>query len=438
MSIIRRVRVQNFESHKDTELKFGPGLNLIRGKSNSGKSSIMRAVALVAYHQWDKKMLRNDGAEFAEVEVESDRGVVNAKCGEKINTWVVNEKMPDGTMKEFIYDKVGKEGNLPPKVLEILGMPRMDMGDVVDLPNFMFQLEKHYMLDEVNGKKCSSNMVARIMDRVIGLGGMEDLIKDMSSDGTKNKRKLNDNDSHISELKSKMHLQDHIDGLEKKAKGCRYRIDELTEKKKRLDAIQKLKTEAADLAKRLKEVREKLAGKKDIVSLKAQLEAVKSSVERHSNLSSLVVSIKQAKSSLETVRGKLAKIPDLTLLKTELVTLQDKESRRSKLVESRNELIYKKGALKDVSAKLLALPNVDNAKIELEILKGKMERLSGIKLLQSELSTLAKKSLTFRSRIAKADSAHAVAVAAKKKFYIDNPLCPVCNRPWDESVCKEV
>ena len=46
------------------------------------------------------------------------------------------------------------------------------------------------MLSEIGDKKATSNMIARMMDNAIGLGGMEDLIKDISTDLLKDKKWL--------------------------------------------------------------------------------------------------------------------------------------------------------------------------------------------------------------------------------------------------------
>jgi hypothetical protein len=45
-------------------------------------------------------------------------------------------------------------------------------------------------------------MIARMMDNAIGLGGMEDLIKDISTDLLKDKKWLTEKQNEISELKS--------------------------------------------------------------------------------------------------------------------------------------------------------------------------------------------------------------------------------------------
>ncbi len=41
--MIKKIRLQNFESHEDSELEFSPGVNVIIGESDKGKSSIFRA-----------------------------------------------------------------------------------------------------------------------------------------------------------------------------------------------------------------------------------------------------------------------------------------------------------------------------------------------------------------------------------------------------------
>lgn len=42
--MIRRIKLQNFMSHWDTEIEFGPGLNVITGDNNIGKSAIVVAL----------------------------------------------------------------------------------------------------------------------------------------------------------------------------------------------------------------------------------------------------------------------------------------------------------------------------------------------------------------------------------------------------------
>ena len=41
--MIKQINIKNFQSHKSTQLKLDPGVNVIVGSSDSGKTAIIRA-----------------------------------------------------------------------------------------------------------------------------------------------------------------------------------------------------------------------------------------------------------------------------------------------------------------------------------------------------------------------------------------------------------
>lgn len=44
LPMISKVEIQNFQAHKKSSIAFGPGVNVIRGSSDNGKSSLIRAI----------------------------------------------------------------------------------------------------------------------------------------------------------------------------------------------------------------------------------------------------------------------------------------------------------------------------------------------------------------------------------------------------------
>jgi len=114
-AMIKSVSIQNFESHEDTTIHFGEGMNLIVGLSNSGKSAIIRALACVVNNRWEKSMVRT-GYEFCRVRVETERGWVECERGEKVNRWRCKEGNND--IQE--YKSVGS--GVPDLATKILGM----------------------------------------------------------------------------------------------------------------------------------------------------------------------------------------------------------------------------------------------------------------------------------------------------------------------------
>ena len=47
--MIEKLQIKNFQSHKDSTLEFSPGVNVIVGSSDSGKSAIIRGLRWLAY-----------------------------------------------------------------------------------------------------------------------------------------------------------------------------------------------------------------------------------------------------------------------------------------------------------------------------------------------------------------------------------------------------
>ena len=57
--MISRVCLQNFQSHEESELELSPGINVIVGSSNSGKSAIVRAMEGVRTNRpWGTSFVR--------------------------------------------------------------------------------------------------------------------------------------------------------------------------------------------------------------------------------------------------------------------------------------------------------------------------------------------------------------------------------------------
>ena len=51
MIYLKRVRLENFQSHKNSIIDFDRGLNVIVGPSDSGKSAIIRAIKWALYNE---------------------------------------------------------------------------------------------------------------------------------------------------------------------------------------------------------------------------------------------------------------------------------------------------------------------------------------------------------------------------------------------------
>jgi exonuclease SbcC len=200
---ITKISIKGFESHEDTVIdELSPGLNAFVGASNSGKSSIVRALALLAYQQFDPKSLRN-GCDNCEVEVTTTNGRVKVTRGKK-NLWEVTDR----TGKTSYFDKIGKQ--ILPQVTEVLGFGLVKLGDIEMKANIMDQLEAHFMLAEFDGQDATGSLRAQVVDEISGLSGIEGLIREVGLDNNRLTRETNQTEERLKEIGLQLHDEQEL------------------------------------------------------------------------------------------------------------------------------------------------------------------------------------------------------------------------------------
>jgi hypothetical protein len=136
-----KLRVNNFQSHSDSELEFAEGkVNAIVGPSNAGKSSVIRALELVALNRPDGMTYRKHGTKETRVTLD---GVARVRG----NT--ANQYEADGEVYKALRSAV------PRQVTDALRLTDI---------NFRKQHEPYFMLGE------SPGAVARAMNELADLG----------------------------------------------------------------------------------------------------------------------------------------------------------------------------------------------------------------------------------------------------------------------------
>lgn len=197
--MIQLIELWDFESHEHTVLDdISPALNLLCGESNSGKTSIVRALRLAAHNEFDPRSVRV-GATKCVVLVKTERGSVKVTRGPKHNLWEVTRT---GQPTQY-FDKVGT--NIVPEAEAIIGLNIVTLGDVQVPINIMDQLESHFMLAGVGGKDATGSMRAQIVDEISGLSGIEGLIKDVSLDRHRYGREITETEKAMETVRAQLH-----------------------------------------------------------------------------------------------------------------------------------------------------------------------------------------------------------------------------------------
>lgn len=172
MPYVAKVTIRGFQSHVDSNFQLAPGLTVITGPSDAGKTAVIRALRWLAFNEptGDAFLhtLRNaDGsvasqADQAEVLVEFDDGTVIAKTRRKGKT----------TYTHSLYPEPWEKAEVPQEIKDTLGLLKQTYGDNYETClNFAFQLDAPFLLSEagsVGAKVLGKLAGTEVVDKAIG------------------------------------------------------------------------------------------------------------------------------------------------------------------------------------------------------------------------------------------------------------------------------
>jgi exonuclease SbcC len=213
--MIKVLQLINFQSHKKTRLRLSPGINGIIGKSNAGKSAIIRALKLVwsnrpggfAYHY------NHARRPFTEVLTKVEDHTIKFRKTKKAATYKIDKEDP--------Y-KTGRD--VPDKIEDILNLDEINFSEQLGLP---------FLITDTPGQ------VAKTINRITKADDFEKCIslstKEVNSQNTK--AKLLKKDIADIQLKLKRFAPlvrakayiDRANKIEKRIESKTQQADDLTE-----------------------------------------------------------------------------------------------------------------------------------------------------------------------------------------------------------------
>jgi DNA repair protein SbcC/Rad50 len=155
MKYIKSIHLTGFQSHVSSSLDLHPGMNMIVGPSNSGKSAVQRGIRWATHNEplGDGYINKTVGEADCSM-LMSDGSKISRRRG-KENTYQVNAT---------IFQGFGTK--VPDEVIAATGMPKAVFGEEPVWLNYASQLSPPFLLDSTSGQ------AARVLGK---LAGTEDL-----------------------------------------------------------------------------------------------------------------------------------------------------------------------------------------------------------------------------------------------------------------------
>ena len=230
---IKTVIIKNFQSYKDQTIHLEPGLNLILGTSDSGKSAILRAISFVLYNYPKKESLIHWGETETSVTLIFSDGVkVTRIKGEDRNAY----EAVDSSGKKITKEKIDTE--IPEEIRELLGDPPHD--DLNGLISYSDQFSKMFLVD------LSPTDLPRSLSNLTGIEVLEESAKQLlqSYKAVEKQNKLDEKEFKACLEESQIYS--YVDLYESKIQGLSHKLDHIVKLEAKLDLFSKL-IEGVDL-----------------------------------------------------------------------------------------------------------------------------------------------------------------------------------------------
>jgi len=239
---IRRITLENFQSHPFTSIELSPNINVFLGRGNRGKTAIIRAILWVFFNEPQGDAFIRKGKSIARVTITlSDGTTVIRERGKGTNKYILITK--EGDRKE--YSSFGRD--VPEdikKALKIRILP-IEHGRRLS-PQIKEQMDSLYLLDE------TPSIVHTTLLTISGGHIIDEAVKSLATDIIKIQRKEKENLEEIENLKTSLEEFKGIDEKRDKLlvlKGEAENLKNLYTKKERL---LNLKERLEDIDKKLK------------------------------------------------------------------------------------------------------------------------------------------------------------------------------------------
>jgi len=186
--MLKSLQIQNYQSHKNTQLEFDPGVNAIIGATDSGKSVILRSLNWIFNNRPSGDAFRSTWGGDTVVDIEMEEEIISREKG-KENLYTISSqgKQP----KEF--KAMGQ--SVPDEIQLLLNIKSI---------NCQFQHDSIFLLSQSPGE------IARYLNEIVNLDKIDIALKNIAKQLRGETQNLKQGTFHLSELNEQIQQYDWV------------------------------------------------------------------------------------------------------------------------------------------------------------------------------------------------------------------------------------
>ena len=317
MKHISKLILHNFQQWKTGLIEFKPGLNILIGNTESGKSTLFRAIGSILTGKMPEDYIRK-GSKGCEVEVQfSDGSIFKRSRNKKDNIANAN-----GT----VFERVGKE--IPFEYFNKLGKTSIEFGSKeLSLCSYS-QFEPHFFITLSDYDK------SKLIGTICGIDIVDKLVDSINKDIRSNNANIKFLNEKLKEQKEQKEIKEtEFKALDYKHACLFLLINNLKDDFKKLENIDKLQADLNSLNLSINDIKEKIIHLKQL-----NFDSNKSNkLQKLFNLQSNLQIYNKIENNIKQDLNKIKSLQQIDINKTQkLSQLIDK---KQKLSEYKNKLL---------------------------------------------------------------------------------------------------
>lgn len=308
---IRKLIMENFQSHEYTEIDFSEGLNVIVGPSDQGKSAILRAIKWVLYNEPRGSDFIKHGATYSRVSLELSSGkkIIRERSPSKNRYSLVDE---NGDVQVF----EGFGNDIPREIINAHGIPKVILDtDIGASLNIGEQLEGPFLLAQTGAVR------AKALGRLTGIHVIDKAIRDCVADLRRESQNGERIKGEIEELGRSIEAYSAIERLKDEISSAEKNISQL-------EALGSLLEKCRRISGRYAEITDGIAKEEEVVK---RLEQLHISEARLAEVRGMIDALKIRKSIRDKVRTNCSEIARM-----------ENDAKRAATIVAGSERIYER------------------------------------------------------------------------------------------------
>jgi len=187
--MIKELLIRNFQAHEKFSAKLDPHITSFTGATDSGKSSIIRAIKWLVLNRPRGDSFFRDEDEDAFVGIKTDKGKVSRKRGKNVNNYTINGQV----LEAFGTD-------VPEEVQQFLNMAEL---------NFQFQFDAPYWF------WISPGEVSKQLNEIVDLNIIDTTLGKLSNQVRLGKTTLMLSKENLDEIELKLYQLEFVEPMTK-------------------------------------------------------------------------------------------------------------------------------------------------------------------------------------------------------------------------------